>query len=153
MSDVYVLDTNVYIAALRDAHQLALLKRFSMRAGLRLRLSAVVAMELRAGAITRLHAAAVDALVGLFVERGSVVTPSFEAYAQAGRVLAGVHMGERMPVASLPRSFVNDAILASSCREAGAVLVTANARDFVTIQRHLRGFRFRSPSAVFRRPP
>jgi predicted nucleic acid-binding protein len=33
-------------------------------------------------------------------------------------------------------------LLAASCREAGAVLLTANDRDFARIKRHMRGFAY-----------
>ena len=39
-------------------------------------------------------------------------------------------------------SLVNDVLIATSCREARVRLVTENAGDFATLQRHLRGFRF-----------
>jgi hypothetical protein len=39
-------------------------------------------------------------------------------------------------------SLVTDVLLATSCDEAGASLVTDRARDFVSLQWHLRGFRF-----------
>jgi predicted nucleic acid-binding protein len=37
---------------------------------------------------------------------------------------------------------VNDVLIAASCREAGARLVTENVGDYAAVQRHLRGFRF-----------
>jgi len=45
---------------------------------------------------------------------------------------------------SVSRSFVNDVLLAMSCREAGAVLVTANMRDFARIAA-VRRFEFVAP--------
>jgi len=38
----------------------------------------------------------------------------------------------------LPRSFVNDVLIAASCAEAGVTLVTDNARDFARIGAVLR---------------
>lgn len=145
MADRWVLDTNVYIAALRDRQKLAVLKRFRVRARDRLRMSSVVALELRAGAVTPAHAAAVDSLVEPYAKRDNVVTPSFDAWLAAGRVLASLAAAERLRIADAPRSFVNDVVLAASCREADLVLVTDDARDFAAIQRHLKGFRFREP--------
>jgi predicted nucleic acid-binding protein len=143
MPDRWVLDTNIYIGALRDRLRLADLKRFRVRARDRIRMSSVVALELRAGAITPAHAAAVDDLVRPYAERDRAVTPSFDAWLEAGRVLSSLAIAERLRVADAPRSFVNDVVLAASCRESDLVLVTDNARDFTAIQRHLKGFRFR----------
>jgi predicted nucleic acid-binding protein len=144
MPDRWVLDTNVYVRALRDRDQLAALKRFRLRAGERLLVNAVVALELRAGAITSDHVTAVETILTLYGNRDRVVVPSFDAYVQTGRVLAALATKEHMPLATAPRSLVNDVLLATSCREADAVLITGNASDFTTIRRHLRGFRFES---------
>ena len=147
MAEEFALDTNVYITALRDPHVLARLKRFRLRLGARLRVHAVVALELRAGARDDRKAAAVDAFIGTYHDRGRVIVPSFDAYLQAGRVLAALAVRERLTDA--PRSLVNDALDAEACREQQTVLITDNTRDFAAIQRHLRGFKFRESSRVF----
>jgi len=141
----FAIDTSVYIRALRDAERLAELKAFRKRAGLRLMVAGVVAMELDAGASTERHAAAVNDLVEPYIARGSVIPVSFDACRQAGRILAALVRHERVVLARAPRSLTNDVLIAVSCREAGAILVTDNAGDFTTIQRHLRGFRFTTP--------
>ena len=146
MPELFALDTNVYITALRSRERLAELKRFLLRVGNRTRVNAVVALELRAGALTRAHEQAVEELFAPYVSRDRVLVPSFECYVQAGRVLSALAHRERLAIADAPRSFVNDVLLAASCRENDATLVTENARDFKAIQRHLRGFRF---SALF----
>lgn len=147
MAPLYALDTNVYIDALRDGAALARLKRFLLRTGQRIRLNAVVALELRAGARTPALERAVESLISPHGDRERVVVPTFDAYLQAGRVVAALVVRERTtPSASL----TNDAILATSCREAGATLVTGNTRDFVAIQRHLRGFRFEAADELLR---
>jgi predicted nucleic acid-binding protein len=150
MADLYAFDTNVYIRSLRDPQLLARFKRFLMRAGTRVRVSAVVALELRAGARTRPQQDAVAALLRPYAERQRVTIPSFEAYVQAGRVLAALATRERYVVGSSIPALTNDALLAASCREEGVVLVTDNDRDFSAIKRHLRGFRFRHSGAVLR---
>jgi predicted nucleic acid-binding protein len=142
------LDTNVYIHALRNPTALARLKRFMLRAGTRLRVSAVVAMELRAGARSPAQERDVEAMLSPYDRRGQVVVPSFDAFVQAGRVVVALATRERMTVAAA--SLGNDAILAASCREAEVTLVTANQRDFSAIQRHLRGFRFSDPEATLK---
>ena len=145
MPDLFALDTSVYIRALRDAAVLAELKDFRKRAGLRIVIAGVVAMELGAGAITQQHESAVSDMIEPYARRGLVVPVSYAACTQSGRVLAALARHERVDLARAPRSLTNDVLIAASCREAGVVLVTDNSRDFTRIQRHLRGFRFVSP--------
>jgi predicted nucleic acid-binding protein len=139
-TETYALDTNIYISALRNAARMERVKRFRLRAASRMRLSAVVALELRAGARTEAQREALQEFTAQYAERGQVLVPSFDAYEHAGRVLAA--LGATAP------SLVNDALLAASCRESGTTLVTENARDFAAIQRHLRGFRFVESAAL-----
>lgn len=148
MPEVFALDTNVYIAALRDPEELARLKRFRIRAGARVRVNAIVALELRAGARDAQQCAAVEAFIAPYAERDRVIVPSFEAYLQAGRVLSALVAHEHLRLGDAPPSLVNDTVLAASCREHDTILVTNNTRDFAAIQRHLRGFKFREPSRV-----
>lgn len=143
MPDVWALDTNVYIEALRNRAELMELKAFLRDAGGRVVVNAVVAMELHAGARTEEDVADLRALIGAYRERGLLLRPGLDAFLQAGRVLAALRLPTR--VAAGGTSIVADALLAASCREAGVVLVTRNAHDFVRIQRQLRGFRFVAP--------
>jgi predicted nucleic acid-binding protein len=145
MAALYALDTNVYIDALRDPEQLGALKQFRSRFGARVWLSGIVALELAAGALTLEQQRAVGDLTHLYASRERMFGISFEACHHAGRVLAGLATRDRIRLATAPASLTNDALLAASCREADVVLVTTNFRDFVRIQRHLRGFRFVAP--------
>ena len=142
MPDRFALDTNVYVKALRDADALSRLKRFLTRAGHRIEVNAVVALELRAGALTAQHERALDALFAPYVARSRITVPTLDAFMHAGRVLAALATKERVRVALAPAGFSHDALIAASCREARVVLVTDNLRDFAAIQRHLGGFRF-----------
>jgi predicted nucleic acid-binding protein len=45
---------------------------------------------------------------------------------------------ERRELRSLPKSLVNDFLLAASCRETGTTLVTDNTADFELIQKYLK---------------
>ena len=141
MSDVYALDTNVYIRALRNGDRISALKRFLLKTGTRVRLSAVVALELRAGARTTAQTQTVSDLVASYESRGRVIVPSLAAYVESGRVLATLGAQGGVDV-SRSGSLVNDVLIATSCREAQVQLVTENSRDFAMLQRYLRGFRF-----------
>ena len=147
--EIFALDTNIYIRALREPGRLALLKRFLIRTGTRLRLSAVVALELRAGARTPAHEEAVGDLLREYTGRERVIVPSFAAYVEGGRILAALGARERAGVSRVG-SLVNDVLIAASCREAGARLVTENVGDYNAVQRHLRGFRFVAADEVLR---
>ncbi|HEX6535017.1 MAG TPA: PIN domain-containing protein [Gemmatimonadaceae bacterium] len=145
MAPLYALDTNVYIRALRDGRALLELERFLLRVGPRARLHAVVAMELRAGARTPPRAAALADLVDAYAARDRLIVPSFDAWMQAGRVLADLAVRERFDAAAARPSFVNDVVIAASCREAGVTLVTESHADFARIRRRLRGFTVTAP--------
>lgn len=147
MADLLALDTNVYIDALRESGHLARLKRFLIRAGLKVRVPAVVALELRAGARTGAQRSAIEDLLAAYVARDRVIVPSFTAFAESGRVLAELAVREGVEL-SRAGSLVNDVLLAASCREVGAQLITENTRDFAAVQRHLRGFRFTSANEM-----
>jgi predicted nucleic acid-binding protein len=147
VAELYALDANVYIRALGDRDRLSLLKRFLLRSGMRVRVNAVVALELQAGARTPSQERAVSDLVESYVARHRVIVPSFEAYRQGGRVLAALAVREGMDT-SRSGSLVNDVMIATSCREAGIKLITESIDHFAAVQRHLRGFRFAEADKV-----
>ena len=85
----YVLDTNVYIDALRSPDEANALKRFLVVMLPSTWLSAVVMLELRAGARSREQATALeDGLFRAYAKRGRVLVPKAGAFQEAGRVLA-----------------------------------------------------------------
>ena len=137
-----VPDTNMLLRALRDRDAEDRFRRFVARRAPQLGMASVVEMELRAGARTAAQSAVVDRLVTAVSTHGRCVAPSAVAFAQAGRVLAALGVRERLDVVAARGSFTMDVLLAVTCREADAVLVTENAADFARIQRHLRGFRY-----------
>lgn len=140
-----VIDTNVYIQALRDSAALRALKAFLSGAGDRVRVHATVALELGAGARTHGQHAALHDLISAYVQRGRILVPSFAAHTEAGRVLVDLANKERVVLATAPRSFTNDVLIATSCREEKARLITNNHADFTQIKRHLRAFSFYPP--------
>jgi len=132
----YVLDTNCYIDASRNREALAQLARFSSWAAPGLFLSSVVASELRAGASSgRDRKKLEEDILGPFVRRGRLVTPTAAAWDALGLTLATLREKEGLQLAQVRRSFAFDILLAYSCRETGAVLVTGNARDAARIRR------------------
>jgi predicted nucleic acid-binding protein len=124
----YALDTNVFIGAMRNADEAVRLKEFHVQHVATEYLSAIVAMELRAGARTPTAATTLQrALLDPFETRGRVFAPSYAAFLNAGRVLATLR--------DYSASLRSDALIAASCRELGITLVTRNARDFDRIRK------------------
>lgn len=129
MSRYFALDTHLYIDAQRTEAGAAALEAFLAARTACVALSAVVTQELRAGAS---DPSAVESLekevLGPLERRGRLIVPTYWAWKEAGRILSSL-FGK----GPAPRSFLNDVLLAMSCRESGVVLVTANLRDFERI--------------------
>ena len=124
----YALDTNVFIGAMRDPSERARITDFHARYVANEYLSAVVAMELRAGARTPKTATDLQRhLLDPYESRGRVFAPSYAAFLAAGRVLASLR--------DYSASLRSDALIAASCRELGITLVTKNSRDFERIRK------------------
>lgn len=132
----YVLDTNCFVDAARSEPAAAAYEAFVSRAAPGLWLSAVVAAELRAGARTaRARQTLERHVLDPYVRRGRVLTPSAASWDALGTTLGVLAGREGLDLRQVPRSFVFDVLVAHSCREAGAVLVSANARDMARIAR------------------
>lgn len=127
----FVVDTSLYVDALRTEAGNDALSAFVSAYAPFVYMSAVVTQELRAGVRGRDASRFEAAIVEPFERRGRLVTPSYAAWKEAGRVLAELiaPSGWRQ----VTRSFVNDVLLAMSCRETGAILVTSNLADFARI--------------------
>lgn len=143
----YTLDTNIYIAAFRKPTEWAALVRFTEAYTPALYMTSVVAHELLAGA--RASAAAAVSAAGLstailrpYESRGRVAAPSYKFWCVAGTVRAALADRGHITVSG---SFLNDILLAVTCREHGLALVTSNTRDFAAIKAELPGFRFVAP--------
>ena len=141
----YAIDSSVYIGALRDRNEAAELKSFLAASLASTFLSAVVALELRAGVRSAAHLEDYEAIVGPFARRGRVFAPSVKAYEECGRILADLANKDGVKLAETNRSFVNDILIAVSCRERGITLVAQNDADFGSIRRHLRSFQYVPP--------
>lgn len=138
----YTVDTNLYIDALRTDSGKAALQAFHSAYAPFEHLSAVVVQELRAG-VRRPAAAQLEAaIIEPFERRGRLFTPSYSAWKESGRVLSELVTPSNW--SAVPRSFVNDVLLAMSCRESGIVLVTKNVSDFARIAA-VRDFDFAPP--------
>jgi len=141
----YVLDTNLYIAADRDAGWAEELERFSSAYLPSIHFHAVVVQELLAGAIDqRRERLLEESLVIPFERRGRIVTPNFAAWKSAGRVVARLVQRKLISPGGFKRSFLNDCLLAASCREGGLTLITLNREDFDLISK-VHAFEYTEP--------
>ena len=137
-----VPDANVLLRVLRQREAAERFRRFVARRASTMAVASVVEMELRAGARTPAQLATADRLLEAVAAADRRLSPSAVAIREAGRVMADLAVHERVDSAAQRGSFVVDVLLAVTCREHDALLVTHNSGDFARIQRHLRGFRF-----------
>lgn len=141
----FVLDTNCFIDATRDADFRAAFVRFCEAAAPGLYLSAVVAAELRAGARNRKASELLEKKVlAPYLRRGRILTPTTRSWEALGRVLAVLGERDGLRDRQTPRSFVFDVLIAQSCREAGATLISRNHRDLARIAK-ITPFQFEPP--------
>lgn len=132
----YVLDTNCFIEASRNEAAAAMLAAFSARAAPFLYLSSVVAAELLAGTTTPESRQIIEEeVLDPYRRRGRVVTPSRTSWDILGRTLSELVWNTGLELRRMPRGFMLDILIAHSCRESGAVLISKNARDMQRISR------------------
>lgn len=141
----YVVDTNVYIRAFREAEFGEKFRAWHGRALSRLAMSAVVLHELLVGAADEQRRHQLESTYAAeFRRRRRLLVPSEAVWRAAARADRRIRANGRYRQALAQRSFANDLLIALACREIGAVLVTANAADFELI-RSVTGVRFVEP--------
>jgi len=125
----FSFDTNVLVDVLRDPVEEAAFVAFLGRFPQATHLSAVVMLELRAGARTPQQVRWLEeGILRPFERRRRVFAPSVGAFRNAGELLAKLAVREGWTASAKP-SLVHDALLAASCRELGVTLITRDA-DF-----------------------
>lgn len=142
---LYVLDANLYIEAARSSAKAEELSAFSSAFLPQLFFHAVVAQELLAGATSLEWKREIErGVIGPFERRGRLVTPTFKAWKRSGEIIAELIEARRLSRGGMLRSFLNDVLLATSCREEGLTLVTSNVADFELIA-EVEQVRFSAP--------
>lgn len=141
-----VLDTNVYIHAIRNAQARLALAAWQRRMAPHIHQHAIVVSEILIGARD-------EATLDLWHERwvapaervGRVITPGYGSWLRATRIVVWLgragHVGPDGPAPS----FFNDCLLAAGSLEHGYTLVTHNLADFRAIARVEPGVRFVAP--------
>jgi predicted nucleic acid-binding protein len=127
----YVLDTSLYIRAIRDSQYAEGLKQFFSSYAPSTFLSSIVLHELLVGANTIAKAREIDKRIARPLMRvNRVITPSHAAWVVAGTAVAQMSKRHRRDLRSIPKSLIHDFLLAASLREVGVTLVTENIADF-----------------------
>jgi len=130
----FVLDTNCFVDASRTDVAAAAFAEFCEWAAPTLYLSTVVAAELRAGAGSAKDRRILERqILSPYVRRGRLVNPSLAAWDELGTTLATLVQEEGLVLRDVRRSFVFDILIARSCREVGAILISRNATDLSRI--------------------
>lgn len=133
---MYLLDTNLYIRALNEPVFGDALADFQQAHLQALWVSAVVVFEVTVGARDAEHAAAWERwLVRPFHKRERVLLPGDTTWRIAAEARRRLRSSKRYDASLALASFQNDLLIAATCRERGATLITANARDFEIIER------------------
>jgi predicted nucleic acid-binding protein len=124
-----VIDTNVYVDWLNHGrHEEALFQREIVKY-----MSAVVLMELRAGAFSRRDQRLLQRLERAFERAGRILTPTRAVFADAGDVLRRLQADRGYRIGA-SHSIANDVLIALSARSIGATVVTQNEGDYRAIQ-------------------
>jgi predicted nucleic acid-binding protein len=141
----YAFDTNIFIDGFRSEEAQAEIFGFLKRALPFTYLSAVVIQELAAGARTPETARQVQrGVFQPFERRRRVFAPSATAFVRSGRVLAAIAAREGWRLLEENPSLLNDALIATSCREQGITLITKDG-DFKRLAPFVKGFRYAAP--------
>jgi predicted nucleic acid-binding protein len=129
-----VIDTNIYVDWInRRKHEDVVFQRETVKY-----LSAVVLMELRAGALSRRDLRFLRGLQASFELAARLLVPSLAVFAEAGDAMRSLRASGHRIGAS--HSIANDVLSAMSARSIGATVVTRNERDYRAIQ-SIRPFR------------
>ncbi|HET7274092.1 MAG TPA: type II toxin-antitoxin system VapC family toxin [Longimicrobiaceae bacterium] len=141
----FVLDTNIFIHAVRDSSVRKALAAWQRSMGPKIFMHAVVASEL-------LHGARDEATWTRWRERwiapaervDRLVVPRYASWLDASRIVARL-VETRELSGGVSQSFYNDCLIAASCREQGYSIVTHNRVDFELISHVAPGLRIAQP--------
>lgn len=124
-----VIDTNIYIDWFNAGrHEDVLFQRDAVK-----HLSAVVLMELRAGAFALRDRRLVQRVETAFARAGRILVPSRAVFVEAGDALRRLQTNRGFRLETT-HSIVNDVLIALSARSIGATIVTQNEGHYRAIQ-------------------
>lgn len=142
----YVIDTNLYVEAIRSEAGNRALAAFQRRFAPVLFQHSTVAQEILAGAgDERVYRTYYEAWIEPFEDLDRMLTPGHASWLRAALIMTRlVERGTKSP-GGFSRSFLNDCLIAASAREQGFVVVSRNRKDFEQIVMVEPGFRFVVP--------
>ncbi|MBF8253511.1 MAG: PINc domain-containing protein [Deltaproteobacteria bacterium] len=138
----YIFDTNIYIHCLQDRDYALRHADQYFRFLPSTYFSSVVAQELLVGCTDDLAVRRVQNFLLPFERVRRIVNPSYEDWKNAALIVVKIAL-RRPDLKSKKIALINDALIALSCRDIGATLVTLNLEDFELIRGLVR-FRFRA---------
>ena len=131
----YLLDTNVYLGAVRSEEKRAKFRRTFYPLLPATYLSAIVAYELAVNSYDRRTRTLLLEFIRPMQRTGRVVTPAFDDWIMASEVVTAIGEKEKSWRSKLP-ALLNDILIALSARRIGAILLTYNRDDFRLIGRY-----------------
>ena len=136
----YVFDTNIYIHCLQNRDfALRHVEQYSQFIPATY-FSSVVAQELLVGCTDELAVKRVQNYFLPFERVRRIINPTYQNWKDAGLLV--VKIARRQPnLKSKKIALINDTLIALSCRDIGATVVTLNIEDFKLIRRYA-SFRF-----------
>ena len=139
----FVLDTTVYIHAMRDSEAGSELAAWQRRMAPRIYQHAVVISEILIGAKDEVTLERWRQRWVLPSEQlRRVITPSYACWLRAARTVTRLVAAKQVQRSHVRPSLVNDCLLAASSHEHGYTIVTYNTADFALIARVDRGVTF-----------
>lgn len=132
----FVVDTNIFIHAIRDDTARRELSAWQRRMAPYIYQHAVVVSEILVGArsrdvLDRWH----ERWVAPAERLSRVIAPSYSTWTRATRIIVRLVESGRLGVGRLKPGFFNDCLLAASARDHGYTIVTNNLGDFALIAR------------------
>jgi len=131
----YLLDTNVYLEAVRSEESGARFRRAFFPLLPATFLSAVVAYELNVDARDRRTRSLIRDFIRPLERTGRLVCPAFQDWADASEVVTAIEERDKGWRSKLP-ALLNDVLIVLCARRIGATLLTYNREDFRLIHRH-----------------
>ena len=131
----YLLDTNVYLEAVRSEESRARFRRAFFPLLPATFLSAVVAYELNVDARDRRTRSLIRDFIRPLERAGRLVSPVFQDWADASEVVTAIEERDKGWRSKLP-ALLNDVLIVLCARRIGATLLTYNREDFRLIHRH-----------------
>jgi predicted nucleic acid-binding protein len=142
----YVVDTNLYVAAITTDEGNAALVAFQRRCAPFLFQHSTIAQEILAGARDEAdYREYREDWIAPFEDLGRVITPSHATWMRAALIVARLVERRGLSPGGFSRSFLNDCLIAASSLDHGFILVTRNTADFALIKQVERRIRFAPP--------